>query len=65
LQRMKSGESFEVRSGDSNDSVDDYASRLMSKHPDMVDLPSLSSKSKVATPVGVANGKRKSDDSYD
>ncbi|CAJ1960107.1 unnamed protein product [Cylindrotheca closterium] len=61
LQRMASGESFDG----SNDSVDDYASRLMSKHPDMVDLPTLSSKSKVATPVGMANGKRISGDSFD
>ncbi|KAL3944656.1 MAG: hypothetical protein SGBAC_001264 [Bacillariaceae sp.] len=64
LLRTKSGESCDVLSRGS-DEDDDFASRILSKNPDLVDLPSLSSKSKVATPVGMMNGSRRSIDSFD
>jgi len=66
LQQVKSaGDSFELLSRSSSDSAEDFASRLLSKNPDMVDLPSLSSTSKVATPVGMSKGRRKSNDLLD
>ena len=57
LQRMRSGESLDMRSRGSADD-DEIAARIRLRNPDLVDLPSLSSTSKVATPVG------KSDDFF-
>jgi len=43
----------------------DAASRILTKNPAMVDLPSLSSTSKIATPVGMPNGARRIPDFLD
>jgi len=65
LSWVSGEDSFDMRSRSSNEESDDIAARILAKNPDMVDLPSLSSTSKVATPVGMQNESRKVNDLLD